>query len=103
MHHANEDHNGPEPLELADVHSTSLATAVSQSPGKPTKDEEEPSIDVESISETKSQGLSRWKAAVVITCVTFSSGIATFLSGIVIIAIPTITTDLHLSASMALW
>lgn len=53
--------------------------------------------------EAEKRAVSVQKTAIVITCVTFSTGITTFLAGVVTIAIPTMAVDLSLPDNLILW
>ena len=48
-------------------------------------------------------GTSTKQSAMVVICITYSAALNTWLSGVVIIAIPSITVDLHLPANLVLW
>ena len=49
------------------------------------------------------EAISGKKTAMVIGCITFSTGITTFLAGVVTIAIPVMAEDLGLPESLILW
>lgn len=53
--------------------------------------------------ETERGALSTRITAIVIACVTFSTGIQSFLAGLVTIAIPTMAVDLSLPDNLVLW
>jgi hypothetical protein len=46
---------------------------------------------------------SKWKTTVVIICVTCITGMGSFLTGLIVVTIPTIAAQLRLGADMALW
>ncbi|GIJ84923.1 hypothetical protein Asppvi_003778 [Aspergillus pseudoviridinutans] len=47
--------------------------------------------------------VSKKRTAIVISCITYSTGITTFLVGVVTMAIPAITADLQLPSNLVLW
>jgi hypothetical protein len=46
---------------------------------------------------------SKWNTAVVIICVTSINGLGSFISGLLVVAIPIIAAELHLGADLILW
>lgn len=46
---------------------------------------------------------SKWNTAVVIICVTSINGLGSFISGLLVVAIPLIAAELHLGADQVLW
>jgi hypothetical protein len=88
------------PIELAHVRSaitTSLADRVS-SPITPQR-----STRANSTAQAELSAASKKKTVIVISCVTYGTGISAFLAGIVTIAIPAITKDLHIPSNLVLW
>ncbi|EFQ99064.1 integral membrane protein [Nannizzia gypsea CBS 118893] len=53
--------------------------------------------------EIETNVVSTKKTAIVIACITYSTGITTFLAGLVTMAIPVITEELNLPANLELW
>lgn len=56
-----------------------------------------------SLAEDSTRITSKTSTAIVICCITYSTGISTFLSGVVTMALPVITVDLHLPNNLQLW
>lgn len=55
------------------------------------------------VMETDSTSVSKRQTTLIISLITYSTGITTFLAGVVTMAIPIITTDLHLPQNLILW
>jgi hypothetical protein len=55
------------------------------------------------VMEIDSASVSKRQTTLVISLITYSTGITTFLAGVVTMAIPIITTDLHLPQNLILW
>lgn len=88
--------------ELAHVPSASHATNICSGSGPALHESQEQSRRPSGTSQADPTITSNTKTAIVICCVTYGAGISTFLSGVVVIAIPTIATDLHLPNNLVL-
>jgi type IV secretory pathway component VirB8 len=55
------------------------------------------------VMEMDSASVTKRQTTLVISLITYSTGITTFLAGVVTMAIPIITTDLHLPQNLVLW
>lgn len=88
----------PTSIELA-----ALATSVWSEPSSVGLGNTQRSVRESSTAQTNPNAISSRKTAIVIICVTYSTAITTYLAGVVTIAIPAISEDLHLSSSLVLW
>lgn len=49
------------------------------------------------------EDMSKQSKGIIICCITYSTGITTFLAGVVTMALPVINADLHIPGSLELW
>jgi hypothetical protein len=93
----------PPPIELTRVQSAALAGSIRSEPHMVMFGPDEQHIQRNNTTSKISDDIASSRTAIVIGCVTFATGITTFLSGIVTVAVPAIAQDLHLSSSLLLW
>ena len=55
------------------------------------------------VPENAVEQISKKRTAAIIVSITFSTGVTSYLSGLVIVALPTIADDLKLGANLLLW
>lgn len=99
LHDASSD-TYPTTLELGHVKSATLVTSVWLEPSVAELGDEERSV---STREANPSAISSKKTAIVICCVAYSTAITTYLSGVIVIAIPAISKDLQLPSNLVLW
>jgi hypothetical protein len=84
-----------------------IGTTAGSSVGLNTMDQEHSSglstSPAVTVMEIDSASVSKRQTTLVISLITYSTGITTFLAGVVTMAIPIITTDLHLPQNLILW
>ncbi|KAI9935121.1 hypothetical protein ASPWEDRAFT_162187 [Aspergillus wentii DTO 134E9] len=102
MHQNVDHHKSAHSLGLAPV-PADTPPVVSEAPSETHCANDPQYVHGTSSSEGEPTGLSKRGTAIVITCITYSTGISTFLAGVVTMAIPTITVDLDLPPSLELW
>ncbi len=103
MHHTGDGDGLPTWHELAHVPSAPHAASICSQSGFALPESEGRSRRASGASQADPKITSRARTAIVICCVTYGAGISTFLSGVVVVAIPTIATDLHLPNNLVLW